>query len=182
MMGMAPIIDGMGLIITIFSYNGEVTISSTSDAKSMPDADKFSRYIRESANYLEQVFLNQAEKQNKQINGKPLSYEFFESLRDFMKKNPDKTASYKGQIQFHVKGHESFDWQLNLDKNPALVKKGVYKTPDVTVTVKEDYFMRIVKGDLGFQEAFIQGRIQLDGDISKLQPLTKLFPEIIGKA
>ncbi|MEM6967692.1 MAG: wax ester/triacylglycerol synthase family O-acyltransferase, partial [Bacteroidota bacterium] len=48
-MGMAPIIDGMGLIITILSYDGLLTISPTSDANSMPDIDDFTRYIRESA-------------------------------------------------------------------------------------------------------------------------------------
>ncbi|MCB0033614.1 MAG: wax ester/triacylglycerol synthase family O-acyltransferase, partial [Anaerolineales bacterium] len=40
-MGMAPIIDGMGLIITIFSYNGLITVSPTSDANTMPDMDVF---------------------------------------------------------------------------------------------------------------------------------------------
>lgn len=57
-MGMAPIIDGMGLIITILSYNGIITISPTSDAKTMPDIDVFTRQLRESANELEAAILN----------------------------------------------------------------------------------------------------------------------------
>ncbi|MEL6867238.1 MAG: wax ester/triacylglycerol synthase family O-acyltransferase, partial [Bacteroidota bacterium] len=61
-MGMAPIIDGMGLIITVFSYNGLITISPTSDAKTMPDIDIFSRYIRESANELEAQILKRGKK------------------------------------------------------------------------------------------------------------------------
>ncbi|MEL7222201.1 MAG: wax ester/triacylglycerol synthase family O-acyltransferase, partial [Bacteroidota bacterium] len=53
--GTAPLFDGLGLIITIFSYNGLLTISPTSDARSMPDLDTFSRYLREAANELEEL-------------------------------------------------------------------------------------------------------------------------------
>ena len=52
-MGTAPIFDGMGLIMPIFSYNGTLSISPTSASNLMPDLDDFTRYLRESANELE---------------------------------------------------------------------------------------------------------------------------------
>jgi diacylglycerol O-acyltransferase len=54
-MGAAPIFDGMGLIIPICSYNGTISISPTSAVNLMPDLDVFTRYIRESANELEEA-------------------------------------------------------------------------------------------------------------------------------
>lgn len=54
-MGTAPIFDGMGLIMPICSYNGTISISPTSATNLMPDLDDFTRYIRESANELEQA-------------------------------------------------------------------------------------------------------------------------------
>jgi diacylglycerol O-acyltransferase len=54
-MGTAPIFDGMGLIMPICSYNGTISISPTSAANLMPDLDNFTRYIRESANELEEA-------------------------------------------------------------------------------------------------------------------------------
>ena len=54
-MGTAPIFDGMGLIMPICSYNGTISISPTSAMNLMPDLDIFTRYIRESANELEQA-------------------------------------------------------------------------------------------------------------------------------
>ncbi|MFT5670721.1 MAG: diacylglycerol O-acyltransferase [Glaciecola sp.] len=54
-MGAAPIFDGMGLIIPICSYNGTISISPTSAVNLMPDLDNFTRYIRESANELEEA-------------------------------------------------------------------------------------------------------------------------------
>jgi diacylglycerol O-acyltransferase len=45
----------MGLIIPICSYNGTISISPTSAVNLMPDLDNFTRYIRESANELEEA-------------------------------------------------------------------------------------------------------------------------------
>ena len=56
--GLTPVLDGFGLIIAAFSYNGLVSLTTTSDAKTMPDADVFSKYIRESANELETLIGN----------------------------------------------------------------------------------------------------------------------------
>ena len=56
-MGTAPILDGMGLIMPITSYNGSISISPTSAVNLMPDLDDFTRYIRESANELEEAAL-----------------------------------------------------------------------------------------------------------------------------
>lgn len=56
-LGNAPIVDGMGLILPISSYNGTLSISSTSASNLIPDLDVFTRYIRESANELEEAVL-----------------------------------------------------------------------------------------------------------------------------
>lgn len=54
-MGTAPIFDGIGLMIPINSYNGLISVSPTSCASLMPDLDKFTLYIRESANEMEEI-------------------------------------------------------------------------------------------------------------------------------
>ena len=52
-MGTAPVFDGMGLIIPVFSYNNTLSFSPTSADNIMPDLNVFTRYLRESANELE---------------------------------------------------------------------------------------------------------------------------------
>ncbi|MCB1043124.1 MAG: wax ester/triacylglycerol synthase family O-acyltransferase [Acidobacteria bacterium] len=52
-MGMAPIVDGVGLTIVVFSYGDLLTISPMSSPRVMPDLDVFARLLRESANELE---------------------------------------------------------------------------------------------------------------------------------
>ncbi len=52
-MGTAPIFDGMGLIMPVFSYDNTLSISPTSADNIMPDIEIFARYLRESALELE---------------------------------------------------------------------------------------------------------------------------------
>jgi WS/DGAT/MGAT family acyltransferase len=59
--GSGPIYDGMGLIITIFSYAGSVAISATSDHAIIPDIDKLKTYIEESLTELETALKAKAE-------------------------------------------------------------------------------------------------------------------------
>ncbi len=52
-MGMTPIYDGVGLLITIFSYDGVLTISATSCREIMPDVELFIAYLEMSLTELE---------------------------------------------------------------------------------------------------------------------------------
>jgi len=45
--GCGPVIDGMGLIISVFTYNDEITFSFTSCPEMLPDPGVLSRYTRE---------------------------------------------------------------------------------------------------------------------------------------
>ncbi|GAB4401771.1 MAG: wax ester/triacylglycerol synthase family O-acyltransferase [Microscillaceae bacterium] len=46
--GTAPILDGLGLLLVILSYNGKVTVSATCTPELMPDVDRFTAYLHES--------------------------------------------------------------------------------------------------------------------------------------
>ena len=181
-MGMAPIIDGMGLIITILSYNGLVTVSPTSCSKSMPDIDVFTRYIRESANELEAAILahrkEKTVKQDKKAE-KAASDKLFDSLKKFLKKQP-KTEEPKGGIfQFAVTGDVPTDWKIDLNSNPGAVTKGKAISPDVVFTISDEHLMRIAAGKLDIQTAFIQGRLKIDGDFTQALRLGKILGKMI---
>ena len=51
--GAAPIFDGMGLILPIFSYAGNLAIGATTDRKIMPDVDVFTGYLKDALEELE---------------------------------------------------------------------------------------------------------------------------------
>ncbi|MDX2301731.1 MAG: wax ester/triacylglycerol synthase family O-acyltransferase [Microscillaceae bacterium] len=177
-MGMAPIIDGMGLIITIFSYNGLVTISPTSDAKTMPDIDTFTRYIRESANELEAAVHQYAESrknQDEENNESLESDKYFEKLKNYFKENTEKLKEHKGVFQFQVQGAKNSAWKIDLNKNPASIRKGNVNQADAIFIIQDQYLQRIAQGELDLSTALIQGRLRIEGDQEKAQHLGKLL-------
>ncbi len=183
-MGMAPIIDGMGLIITILSYNGNITISPTSDVNSMPDLDVFSDYILDSANELEEkVLAYEKEKGKKKAapksnpNVRPESDKFFENLKIALKANPKLVKAKTGYFQFFVKGENPSDWQVNLNRAPGTIRRGRAKNFDTSITINEKYLLKIADGTLDFETAMIQGRVIVAGDADKADKLS----EILGK-
>lgn len=176
-MGMAPIIDGMGLIITVLSYNGNITISPTTDANSMPDVDSFSRYLLDSANELEEKVLayGKSGKGRKSTKAKPKSDKFINHIKKHLKNNPDFLRPNAGQYQLDVKGSPGAQWQLLLNNPPGSIRRGQLKEPDVTITIKDEHLLKIGTGELDFQTAFIQGRLKIKGDMKKGMKLAKIL-------
>lgn len=59
--GAAPIFDGVGLILPIFSYDGTLAIGATSDREILPDVHVFTRYLGESLDELEAAVASRTE-------------------------------------------------------------------------------------------------------------------------
>jgi WS/DGAT/MGAT family acyltransferase len=173
--GTAPLFDGLGLIITIFSYNGLLTISPTSDVRSMPDLDTFSRYLREAANELEEVIQKRGkakEKAKPKVKQSAASDSLFKEIKQFLKDFPsaaEKTGP--GIYQFHVTGDVPTYWNINLETPPGKVTKRKAADPDVTFTISDEHLMRVSEGKLNIQTAFIQGRLKIDGELEKAMKL-----------
>lgn len=179
-MGGAPIVDGMGLIITIFSYNGQMTVSPTSDVNSMPDLNIFTRYIRESANALEADILA-LEKELEQEAATPTdmhSDQAFEAINQYFQDNPEFLRPGAGIFEFRITEPAKRAWTLNLNDAPGSVTSGSPEEADATFKIKDEHFMRIVSGDLDFQTAFVQGRLQVSGDFEKAIKVGSILSKI----
>lgn len=179
-MGSAPVLDGMGLIITVFSYNGLITLSPTSDANSMPDMDVFSRLLREEANLLEAAVLKRGKTKKKKPKRKPTakSDKVFRHIQKGLKANAKFIKPNNGLFRFVVTGAVPTEWKIDLNKSPGVVRKGTVKNPDVTLTVKDDHLVRIGRGELNLQTAFIQGRLSIDGDSAKAMKLGAILTKL----
>lgn len=130
--GLTPVVDGFGLIIAAFSYNGQVSITTTSDAKTMPDADVFSKYIRESANELEglvQKLGNGTSLIKTSKNEKIKSGPFFTTLKKFLKDNPKAIKSIKGSYHVQVGvGDRTDGYEIDLTQATAVIKKKEFRS------------------------------------------------------
>jgi diacylglycerol O-acyltransferase / wax synthase len=183
-MGSAPIIDGMGLIITILSYDGYITISPVSDVNSMPDLDTFTKYLWESANELEAAVIAHAEKKKKPASKrktKPQSEKLFLSLDKFLKSLPDNGKPKSGVFQFVINGADRSEWTVDISVYPGKVTKGKIENADATFTIDEEHLMKIADGKLDVQTAFIQGRLKIDGDFDQAMRMGKILGKMLGK-
>jgi len=182
-MGMAPIIDGMGLIITILSYQDQITISPTSDKNSMPDVNLFSDYILDSANELEKCVLNYSKTKGKTAKKevKPKAVKtntYFLKLRKKIKENPNAFDGIVGKIQFLVKGHHPTEYLLNLDSKSPTVRKTRAKEFDASFTIQDVHLKKIENGSLDYDSALVQGRLVITGDEALAKKVVGVLHEL----
>lgn len=182
-MGAAPIIDGMGLIITILSYDGHITMSPVSDVNSIPDLDTFTKYLLDSANELEAAVIAHAEKKKKPApkrKTKPQSEKLFVALDKFLKTLPDNGKPKSGVFQFNINGADRSEWIVDISMYPGKVSKGKAENPDATFTIEEEHLLKIADGKLDVQTAFIQGRLKIDGDFDQAMRMGKILGKMLN--
>ena len=182
-LGMAPIIDGMGLMIAALSYNGVLSMSVTSCPKLMPDLDLFAKYLRESANELEAAALAQKPVEEVGEDGEvqvaqAATTPFFETMGKALKDDPAMVPTGSGIFQFHIKGDDPQDWVIDLNAKKPSVKNGTTDSADATFIIKDEHLMKVIKGELGMQIAFMQGKLKVKGDIGKALKLAPLLSKI----
>jgi WS/DGAT/MGAT family acyltransferase len=165
--GLTPVVDGFGLIIAAFSYNGQVSITTTSDSKTMPDAETFSKYIRESANELEKLILKNSKGKaslKNTVKIKSESAPFFTAFRKYLNAEPSLVKKYKGIYQIEVGlGDSTVGWELDLSATDVVLKKKKNLSPKVLFEIEDANLIALYKGKLLLEELKIQGRIKITG-------------------
>ena len=181
-MGMAPIIDGMGLIITVLSYNGVLSLSPTSSAAVMPDIDDFSRMLREEANTLEAAVLAAhptpaSDEPSAEVVEKTAT-DFFAHMQNHLDQRGAADAS--GTFQFRIIGASESNWIVALEE--LSVARGETEDADATLSIKGKHLASILAGRLDPQLAVVQGKLRVSGDISKALAFGAILPEVIKEA
>jgi len=179
--GLTPVLDGFGLIIAAFSYNGQVTITTTSDANTMPDADKFSRYIRESANELEKLIKKGGKKKTTTTIVKSKSTPFFTALKKYSKNN-STLKKYGGLYEIQINlGNTKEYWLVDLTKKEGVIKKQKALKPKASLLIDDENLYDLYKGKLLMEELKIQGRIKLQGQEKYKAKLMLLMTEFLAR-
>lgn len=176
-MGMAPVMDGMGLLIAVLSYNGVLSISPTSSPAVMPDLDKFARFLREAANELEAAVVPEREEATLETNGavaKEMEV-FVDHMRTVLHDAPKDEAIGTGRFQLRITGAGENNWTVDLVGRS--VTEGVADAADATLTIRGDHLSQILHGKLDPQMAFVQGKLRVDGDVNKAIEFGSLLPQ-----
>lgn len=180
--GLTPVLDGFGLIIAAFSYNGQVSITTTSDAKTMPDADKFSRYIRESANELEKIILKRGKTKSNTKQVKTKSTPFFTAFKKFIKLNPAFIKQYQGMYHFEVNTEgSSIHWTLDLTKEEFTLSKKKPTKASTVLKIDDAILFALYKETLLLEEVIIQERVTFIGAKKNSEKLMQLLTKFFAR-
>jgi WS/DGAT/MGAT family acyltransferase len=182
-MGMAPLVDGMGLLITVLSYNGVLSISPTSCPAVMPDLDQFTRYLRESANELEAAVLPHrvanAEAGDPHAQAvAEMTAAFVDQMRSTLEQAPDDRSLGEGKFHLRITGAGEQSWMI--DMHDRSVTAGNGRPADATLTIRDAHLAEILRGNLDPQIAFVQGKLRVDGDINKAIEFGSFLPKVIA--
>ena len=182
-MGMAPLVDGMGLLITVLSYNGVLSISPTSCPAVMPDLDDFTRYIREAANELETAVIPDRESiappnaEHAQAVA-DLTAAFVERMRSTLEQAPKDRSLGEGTFHLRITGAADRSWMIDLSDRSVIEGNG--RPADATLTIRDAHLAQILEGKLDPQIAFVQGKLRVDGDVNRAIEFGALLPKVIA--
>jgi putative sterol carrier protein len=182
-MGMAPLVDGMGLLITVLSYNGVLSISPTSSPSVMPDMDDFTRFLREAANELEAAVIPDREsiappsaEHAKAV--ADLTSAFVDQMRSTLEQAPKDRSLGEGTFQLRITGVSDRSWMIDLSDRS--VTEGNGRPADATLTIRDAHLAQILQGELDPQIAFVQGKLRVDGDVNKAIEFGTLLPKVVA--
>ena len=170
-MGSAPIMDGMGLMIAVLSYNGVISISPTSSPQVMPDLDTFNRYLRESANELEEhvLKLEEAEVHLEEQRYKDDIGDIFLGMAERLRTDESLHIPVEGLYAFEIIMSQEQTWIFDLRGDQKHIRKaedGEHVEVTCVLKMEPRHFVRLAAGEMDGAAAFMSGKLQIDGDIN----------------
>jgi len=88
---------------------------------------------------------------------------------------PEKAAGLNAVVQYHLTGAEAGDWVITIKDAKCSVQPGTAPHPTLTLTADSQVYKNLLSGKLNGMTAFMQGKIQLAGDLNLAMKLTSLF-------
>ena len=101
--------------------------------------------------------------------------EFFEAFVPVNMTPGAETLPEDVVVAFHIDGPEGGSWQVVSDEDGSRVGPAQDGPKDCEIRCSTDTFMRIVRGSLGSNRAFLSGRLVISGDVGLALALERLL-------
>ncbi len=88
---------------------------------------------------------------------------------------PDRAAGVDAVVQYHLTGEQGGDWIITIHDGACKVTPGIAENPKMTMTADAQEFRDILLGRMDGMAAFMQGKLQLKGDLNLAMKLTSFF-------
>jgi putative sterol carrier protein len=88
---------------------------------------------------------------------------------------PEKAQGLNAVIQFNFTGAEPGNWNAEIKNGALKVEKGVHPNPTIAVTADSADYIKIFNRELDPMQAFMQGKLKLQGDFSLAMKMAQFF-------
>ena len=88
---------------------------------------------------------------------------------------PEKAAGLEAIVQYHLTGDEGGDFIIQIKDDKCSVNEGVAEDPVMTMTADGIYFRDVLLGKEDGMKGFMEGKLQLAGDLNLAMKLTSFF-------
>ena len=88
---------------------------------------------------------------------------------------PESAQGMDAVIQFMFMGEESGEWFAVIKDGKCMVQQGVHPSPTTTLTTDSSEYMTIVTGELNGMQAYMEGQIEVTGDLTLAMNLRRMF-------
>ena len=89
--------------------------------------------------------------------------------------NADAASGMDVTFQFSLSGEGGSDWYAEVKGGTCKVQAGIYSNPTSTIKMDAADFLDMIGGTLSAMQAFMSGKLKVEGDIMKAQLIGKLF-------
>jgi putative sterol carrier protein len=150
-------------------------ISSMDGAREYDNTNDFVGDILPNLNAKEEDSMEKKEEETAAGAGKGLSdvKTVFENMPKVF--NVDAASGMDVTFQFSLSGEGGGDWYAEVKGGTCKVQAGIYSNPTSTIKMDAADFLDMIGGTLSAMQAFMSGKLKVEGDIMKAQLIGKLF-------
>jgi len=102
------------------------------------------------------------------------------TISDLMTKMPGAFVPEKAQgldvvLQFQFTGAEPGDWYAVIKDGKVDVQQGAHPSPKMTLSADSEDYVKLFTGQLDPMQAFMGGKLKLQGDLNLAMKMTQFF-------
>jgi putative sterol carrier protein len=99
---------------------------------------------------------------------------FEDRIAQSIEDDPDKVESINAVYQFEIDGPNGGTWTVDMKEGEVYAGEAD-DAPDVTIHCSDDDFVAIAEGDLNGMQAFMEGKLRVDGDMALAMKLQEVL-------
>jgi putative sterol carrier protein len=88
---------------------------------------------------------------------------------------PEKAAGVTAVFQWDVGGEQGGHWYVTVKDSACRVEEGQAEAPNITLTIADENFVKMLTGKLDGTVAFMTGKLKVKGDMGLAMRLPQLF-------